>query len=55
MMPEQQYGYSQEVHGHQDQLCSLFCAGIVSQKGIPCEVNPAIEFSAQKIPIKIGV
>ena len=55
MMSEQQYGYPQEVHGHQDQLRSLFCVGFVSQKGNPHEVNPAIEFSAQKIPIKIGV
>ena len=55
MMPEQQYGYPQEVHGNQDQLSLLFCVGFVSQKGNPCEFNPATEFSAQNIPIKIGI
>jgi len=55
MMPEQQYGYSQDVHGLQVQLCLLFCVDFISQKGNPCEVNPAIEFNAQNIPIKVGI
>ncbi len=55
MMPEQQYGYPQEVHGLQVQLCLSFCVDFVSQEGNSCEVNLAIEFSAQNIPIKIGI
>ena len=43
------------MHGLQIQLCLLFCVEFDSQSGNPCEVNPAIEFSAQNIPIKIGI